>query len=145
MSNFEAIYDDRTVIAGITAGDFAALPETGLLFVIVLNDDGSVEKFKGLDEYTYLGETKPGSWTTPENYAAIKAELGRLSFLLDPTNHVTIDRENAKQKIDKEMVLRAFAEVVMDEINILRIEHSLSERTLSQLVTAIKNKIDVST
>lgn len=48
----------------------------------------------------------------------------------------------AKNEIDNKRVLRAFAEVVVDEINILRAQHSLADRTLSQLVTAIKNKID---
>lgn len=145
MSEFEAVFDDRTVIAGTTASDFAALPDTGLLFVVVLSDDGSVEVFKALDEYTYLGETKPGSLTTPENYEAIKADLSRLSFLLDPTNHISVDRTEAKQKIDRELVLRAFADIVKDEINILRTTHGLSFRTLPQLVTAIKNRIDAST
>ena len=52
------------------------------------------------------------------------------------------DRRTAKHRIDDERVLRAFAEIVMDEINILRGEHGLAARTLSQLVTAIKGKID---
>ncbi len=52
------------------------------------------------------------------------------------------DKSIAKWRISNERVLRAFAEVVMDEINILRSEHNLIDRTLSQLVTAIKNKID---
>ncbi len=37
--------------------------------------------------------------------------------------------------------LRASMLVVMDEINILRAQHSLSDRTLSQLKTAVKAKI----
>jgi len=52
------------------------------------------------------------------------------------------DRRTAKYRIDDERVLRAFAEVVLDEINILRGQHGLTARTLSQLVTAIKGKID---
>lgn len=51
-------------------------------------------------------------------------------------------RRIAKRRIDDERVLRAFAEVVMDEINILRAQHGMADRTLSQLVTAIKGKID---
>jgi len=54
------------------------------------------------------------------------------------------DKSIAKRRIDDERVLRAFAEVVMDELNNLRAEHGLPARTLSQLVTAIKNKIDAS-
>ncbi len=52
------------------------------------------------------------------------------------------ERKFAKDEIDGKRVLKAFAEVVMDEINILRAEHGLPARTLFQLVTAIKNKID---
>ena len=52
------------------------------------------------------------------------------------------DREIAKREIDNKIILRAFAEVIMDEINILRGQHGLAERNLSQLVTAIKAKID---
>lgn len=52
------------------------------------------------------------------------------------------DRRIAKGSIDNERVLRAFAAVIMDEINILRGQHNLAARTLSQLVTAIKTKID---
>ena len=52
------------------------------------------------------------------------------------------DRLVARGDIDNSRILRAFAKVVMDEINILRAEHALSARTLSQLITAIKNKID---
>lgn len=52
------------------------------------------------------------------------------------------EKKQAKLEIDDERVLRAFAEVVMDEINILRGQHGLAARTLSQLVTAIKGKID---
>ena len=36
---------------------------------------------------------------------------------------------------------RAFAEVVLDEINLLRAEHSLAPRTLPQLKTAVRSKL----
>jgi hypothetical protein len=42
---------------------------------------------------------------------------------------------------DRIRILRAFALVVLDEINILRAQHSLSARTAEQLRTAIKNKL----
>ncbi len=57
------------------------------------------------------------------------------------TANMVRDIHIAKRRIDDERVLRAFAEVVVDEINILRAEHNLNARTLSQLVTAIKAKI----
>jgi hypothetical protein len=40
------------------------------------------------------------------------------------------------------MLLRAFADVIKDEINILRAEHSLAARTLQQLRNAIDSRID---
>lgn len=40
------------------------------------------------------------------------------------------------------LALRAFADIVKDEINILRALHSLPDRTLTQLKNAIKNRID---
>ncbi len=36
---------------------------------------------------------------------------------------------------------RAFAEVVLDEINLLRSQHSLSARTLTQLRNAVRGKL----
>ena len=38
-------------------------------------------------------------------------------------------------------ILRAFAEVVLDEINLLRAQHSLPARTLAQLRTAVRSKL----
>ena len=51
------------------------------------------------------------------------------------------DRTANKARIDDERVLKAFALVVLDEINILRAQHSLTARTPAQLVGAIKTKI----
>jgi len=56
-----------------------------------------------------------------------------------------IDKRNeANQKLitDEGQLTRAFVEIVMNEINILRAEHSLPPRTLKQLKNAIKKKID---
>jgi hypothetical protein len=36
---------------------------------------------------------------------------------------------------------RAFALVVLDEINTLRAQHSLAARTVTQLKTALRNKL----
>ena len=52
------------------------------------------------------------------------------------------DKESEKGRIDVEKVLIALAIVIKNEINLLRAEHSLAARTLSQLKTAIKNEID---
>ena len=55
-------------------------------------------------------------------------EAGRLDGVADELDEV-------------ETVLRAFAEVVLDEINILRAEHSLTPRTLAQLKVALRAKL----
>ena len=52
------------------------------------------------------------------------------------------DKTSEKSRMDKEKVLIAFATVIKDEFNLLRAEHGLTARTLSQLKTAIKNEID---
>lgn len=55
------------------------------------------------------------------------------------------DAETARVKNtfdDKERrLLRAFAEVVLDELNNLRAQHGLAARTMAQLRTAIRNKL----
>ena len=56
--------------------------------------------------------------------------------------NINRDKKEAKREVDDSVILRPFAEVVMDEINILRALHGLPARTLSQLVDAIKAKID---
>ncbi len=57
-------------------------------------------------------------------------------------SEVQRDRRIARDKIDVDRVLRAFAAIVKDEINILRRLHGLPDRTMAQLVTAIKTRID---
>lgn len=55
-------------------------------------------------------------------------------------------RVGAKSKLDgmvpEHLVLRAAMGIIKEEVNILRDLHSLAPRTLAQLKTAIKNKID---
>ena len=55
-------------------------------------------------------------------------------------------RGGAKSSLDQfesyGLLLRALADIIKDEINILRAEHGLADRTLAQLRTAIKNRID---
>jgi hypothetical protein len=52
------------------------------------------------------------------------------------------ERDNDKVPLDDERLIQALALTIMDEINILRAEHSLPDRTISQLKTAIKNRVD---
>lgn len=53
------------------------------------------------------------------------------------------DRRVAKNSINNVRVLRALAAVIVNEINVLRTQHGLPDRTLVQLVTAIKAQIDL--
>ena len=38
-------------------------------------------------------------------------------------------------------MIKAFAEIIMDELNALRSQHGLPDRTMAQLKTAMKNKL----
>lgn len=56
--------------------------------------------------------------------------------LAEAQKDATADELDATQSI-----MKAFAEVVVDEINLLRAQHSLAARTLSQLKTAVRAKL----
>ncbi len=47
----------------------------------------------------------------------------------------------ADQLDQNQSIMKAFAEVVLDEINTLRSQHSLPARTLPQLKTAVRSKL----
>ena len=51
-------------------------------------------------------------------------------------------RDGAKGEFDAQRVLKALAELLVDEFNVLRDLHGLPLRTFAQLRTAIRNKID---
>ena len=55
-------------------------------------------------------------------------------------------RTGAKAQFDgldtRALFLRAFADILREEINSLRTLHSLPDRTLAQLKTAIQNRVD---
>lgn len=50
--------------------------------------------------------------------------------------------DNCMAQFDTRDALAAFALLVLDEINTLRAEHGLSERTVAQLKAAIRNKLE---
>lgn len=55
------------------------------------------------------------------------------------------DKDQQKLRLDDiegERVLRGLVKVLIDEINILRQQHALADRTLAQARTAILNEID---
>ena len=55
---------------------------------------------------------------------------------------LTADRDRNKTRLSGEKVLKAVVLVMIDEINLLRAQHSLSARTPSQAITAVENKIE---
>lgn len=56
--------------------------------------------------------------------------------------HEVVQKEQAKGNFDSQKVFVAFAKLLMKELNILRAQHSLPDRTFAQLRTAIRNEID---
>lgn len=57
-------------------------------------------------------------------------------------NELSAQRDDTVGQLDLlEDILRAFALTVLDEINLLRSQHSLSARTISQLKTSVRNKL----
>ena len=50
--------------------------------------------------------------------------------------------DSVAEEIDQiQSFSRAFAEIVLDEFNILRSQHGLPDRTLAQIKTALRNKL----
>jgi len=71
-------------------------------------------------------------------------------YIADQTNidqaradaEIAVDIENEKEALDMRRVLKAILEGMVGEINLLRSEHSLPNRTNAQVRTAIRNIID---
>ena len=70
---FIITYADWSEVEGTTREEFEAAPD-GIQILRVFFDDGSAERYKGLDKYEYLGAKKIGVWTTRENFFALKAK-----------------------------------------------------------------------
>lgn len=74
---------------------------------------------------------------------------GDVVTLMDQAQRDAVDatileaqRDSTVNELDAtEGILRAFASVVVDEINILRQQHALGDRTLAQLKTAMRAKL----
>lgn len=66
-------------------------------------------------------------------------QAARESAFAQAQGVVVLDRE--RDRLDNEKILKAFAELLVDEFNILRALHSLPDRTFAQLRTAIRNKV----
>ena len=78
-------------------------------------------------------------WNISGDTVSLMTQLERDAVDLAETQ---AERDRIISEIDQlENILRAFAGVITDEINLLRQQHSLPDRTLSQLRTAIRNKL----
>ena len=74
---------------------------------------------------------------------------GDVISLLDQAARDAVDAAEDTTQLDSiadeltqtRTIMRAFAEVVLDEINLLRTQHSLPVRTLSQLRNAVRSKL----
>ena len=85
------------------------------------------------------------------NFSQATMDAALITYAADVTNinntfaQLVTDEETQRVKNtfddEERRLLRAFAELVMDELNTLRALHSLAPRTFAQLRTAIKNKV----
>ena len=67
-----------------------------------------------------------------------------IKAITQPEIDAHVDSEKTKEadiELKFDSTLKAFALVVLDEINILRVGAGLAERTITQLKTAVKNKL----
>lgn len=75
--------------------------------------------------------------------AWLPAHIAAAQSVIDTAPELT-PRTTAKDEIRRWPIsTKAFVEVLLDEINALRALHSLPPRSLSQVVTAVLNEVDV--
>lgn len=120
-------YLHRTTLDYIPSIAPADLPESVLNYI----EDPNLSAVIGFPKYYWVINGDAVELANPAQRSAIDAQ--RLSNRRD-----TLANEIQRA----ETILRAFAEVVLDEINALRAEHLLPARTLSQLRDAIRNKLN---
>ena len=107
---------------------------------VTLQDGSNVRDGNG--NYRVFGYAKIYDNGTVRN--ATQQELDTFASLnQDDNNEIAADKAKAHFQNNPNLrkILIAFAAILVDEINILRAEHSLPERSLSQLKTAIINRI----
>jgi hypothetical protein len=103
--------------------------------------DGTITRLGG--ELRVLGTAKILVGTVIRN--ATQQEIDGFAIAAaDDLNQIEADKAVNLFQDDPRLrrILVAFAAVLVDEINILRSEHSLPDRTLQQLKTAILNRIN---
>jgi len=79
---FEIFYADGFVVMGYSRQDYLNAPDDGIQFVVARHEDGSIERMKAQSQYVYQGTSKPGSWTTNENYQRLKDKFPQCSKLM---------------------------------------------------------------
>ncbi|MFC1808850.1 hypothetical protein ACFL3D_01850 [Candidatus Omnitrophota bacterium] len=92
----------------------------------------------GLTVEEKVGQVVKASYEVSD-VTEIPEALGR-EIYVDGQLFTNDDWSDIEKKFDK--LLKAFSFVVLDEINILRTQAGLPERTTAQLKTAVKNKYD---
>jgi hypothetical protein len=90
------------------------------------------------------------AWLSKGNFPsriATEAELGEVlvAYSLRPIPAGVLQGYDDKivDELDTMKILRAFSLVVLDEINILRAQHALADRTPAQLKAAVRAKLGV--
>lgn len=87
----------------------------------------------------------------PVKYWMINGDVVTLATLAEQdviddafaATQATRAKEEEKNRFDNERLLKAFAELVIDQFNVLRAIEGLPDLTFAQLRTAIRDKIDV--
>jgi hypothetical protein len=113
----------------------AVLTDPALPDGIEFQDPSGSFRVLGYAKINDSGTARNATQNEIDTFAALEA---------DDRNQVEENRAKAYFQNHPQFrrVMTAFASILVDEFNILRAEHGLSDRTLSQLKTAILNRID---
>jgi hypothetical protein len=105
----------------------------------IINPDVSAAAGQPVKYWTPLGTTNPEGF---EEVGVVDAAAQTaIDDAIAATNHAA-SQSGEKTRLDVEKVLKAIVEGVVGEINLLRDEHSLANRTFTQIRTAIRTNID---
>jgi hypothetical protein len=141
-----------TVLYRISSGEVIGISATdsqfemyGIEFGVLTNptiSDGTDFRDPNND-YRVLGYSKINDNGTIRNASQQEIDTFRPSQIND--NNIkealmAVQQFNTDPNLRR--ILTAFAAILVEEINILRNQHGLSDRTLQQLKTAIENRID---
>ena len=101
--------------------------------------------FQSNDEWIYEPDMS-AVIDQPNKYWVI---IGDSVHLMDPVARAVVDETELEAEMDAladeltrtRSLMKAFAEVVLEQINTLRAEHGLSQATLAQLKAAVRSKL----